>query len=337
MTEQRIDRPPERTVDTVTAEINTLHAQAQRMMLSYVIEIGRRLIEVKAMVSHGGWGAYLRDRTPYSQSTANNFMQIAAEYGDENLSLFEGEKSQAFGDLTYTQALALLALPRAERAEFAEEHDVAEMSSRQLKEAIRERNEARAEAERLKESARALEDATARLRAAEASRAKMEEDMTLLNERLAGLNEELRLERDRPVVVTDAAPEQLAQARAEGAEEARQAAEQAARKAEQDLEKARERERKAAEQLAQLKDAAEKAEAARAEAEKKAASVERSAASAELARFTVLFGQAQELANQMREILDAMQRNEDRATAERLARALLALAGAIEEAARDGA
>ena len=228
-------------------------------------------------------------------------------------------------------------LPRAERAEFAEEHDVAEMSSRQLKEAIRERNEARAEAERLKESARALEDATARLRAAEASRAKMEEDMTLLNERPAGLNEELRLERDRPVVVTDAAPEQLAQARAEGAEEARQAAEQAARKAEQDLEKARERERKAAEQLAQLKDAAEKAEAARAEAEKKAASVERSAASAELARFTVLFGQAQELANQMREILDAMQRNEDRATAERLARALLALAGAIEEAARDGA
>ena len=148
----------ERTVDAVTLEINTLHRQAQQMMLGYVIEIGKRLVEVKEMLPYGSWGTYLAERTPYSQSTANNFMKIFQEYGDENLSLFEkGTKSQTFGKLSYTQALALLALPANEREEFAQENNVEDMSSRQLQEAIRERNQAREEADRLKATAKELD------------------------------------------------------------------------------------------------------------------------------------------------------------------------------------
>ena len=181
----------ERTVDTVTLEINTLHRQAQQMMLGYVIEIGRRLVEVKEMLPYGSWGTYLAQRTPYSQSTANNFMKIFQEYGDENLSLFEeGTKSQTFGKLSYTQALALLALPADEREAFSRENQVENMSSRQLQEAIKERNQAREEAERLKNAARDLEEAKASLANAEQSRAKMEEDMRLLNQRLEDMNQE---------------------------------------------------------------------------------------------------------------------------------------------------
>lgn len=53
---------PERTVEQVTVEIQALHKQAQQMALGYAIEIGRRLVEVKAMLPHGQWGEYLRER-----------------------------------------------------------------------------------------------------------------------------------------------------------------------------------------------------------------------------------------------------------------------------------
>lgn len=135
----------QRDLTAVTLEIRTLHRQAQQMVLSYAIEIGRRLTEAKALVEHGGWGVYIKEELGYSQSTANNFMRIYEAYGQEQGSLFGGEaKSQAFGNLTYTQALALLAVPEEERETFVESHDVASMSTRELEAAIRERDEAKA-------------------------------------------------------------------------------------------------------------------------------------------------------------------------------------------------
>ena len=65
-----------RTVEQVTLEIQTLHKQAEQMVLGYAIEIGRRLVEVKAMLPHGAWGDYLKNKVNYSRSTANNFMRI---------------------------------------------------------------------------------------------------------------------------------------------------------------------------------------------------------------------------------------------------------------------
>lgn len=40
---------PARTVEAVTLEIQTLQRQAQQLLLGYAIEIGRRLVEVKAI------------------------------------------------------------------------------------------------------------------------------------------------------------------------------------------------------------------------------------------------------------------------------------------------
>lgn len=330
----------ERTVDAVTLEINTLHRQAQQMMLGYVIEIGRRLVEVKGMLPYGSWGTYLAERTPYSQSTANNFMKIFQEYGDENLSLFDkGAKSQTFGKLSYTQALALLALPANERETFAEENKVEEMSSRQLQEAIRERNQAREEAERLKAAAKELEEAKAQLAHAEKSRAKMEEDMGLLNRRLEGMNqeaakarEELRALRDRPVevAVMESDPAQLEEARKTGMEEARAEGAAKLKKNKADLKKAREKEQAALERVQALEQ--ELAEAnRRAEEAKKVASA---AGSKELATFQVLFDQAQGLVNKMGVIRRELEARGEGDTAGKLGKAMEALAEAIRAKAK---
>lgn len=318
----------ERTVDTVTLEINTLHRQAQQMMLGYVIEIGKRLVEVKEMLPYGSWGTYLAERTPYSQSTANNFMKIFQEYGDENLSLFEkGTKSQTFGKLSYTQALALLALPANEREEFARENNVEDMSSRQLQEAIRERNQAREEADRLKAAAKELEEAKAQLAHAEKSRAKMEEDMGLLNERLAGLNQEVEALRGRPVevAVMETDPKKLEEARKAGVEEARAEAEAKLKKSKKALDKAKEKEQAALEQVEALQKALEQANQKAEEARK----VTAAAGSKELATFQVLFDQAQGLVNKMGVIRRDLEARGEGDTAGKLGKAMEALAEAI--------
>ena len=170
------ESPPARSVETVTLEIRTLQHQAQQMLLSYAIEIGRRLVEVKALLPHGQWGDYIKEQVRYSKSTANNLMRVFEEYGAPQQSMFgAGANSQALGNLSYTKALRLLAIPADEREAFAEEHHVEELSTRQLEQAIKERDEARAAAQR----------AEADKRTAEQARAKMAEDMGMLNASLA--------------------------------------------------------------------------------------------------------------------------------------------------------
>ena len=151
--------PPVRTVETVTLEIRTLQRQSQQVVLGYAIEIGRRLEEVKAMLPHGQWGDYLKHEVEYSQSTAQNFMRIFRGYGASQQSLFGGvANSQALGNLTYTKALQLLAIPDAEdRERFAIENDVEHMSVRELNEALKARDEAEEKAAAAQDEAGRLE------------------------------------------------------------------------------------------------------------------------------------------------------------------------------------
>ena len=133
----------QRSLATVTAEIRAYQDAARRMAVQYSIEIGRRLIEAKEMVGHGEWGSYLREELGFSQSTANNHMAMFRAYAADQMRL-DGDnlKSQAFGNLTYTQALALLALPSEEEREaFVAEHDMAKLSTRELREELRRRTE----------------------------------------------------------------------------------------------------------------------------------------------------------------------------------------------------
>lgn len=131
----------QRSLATVTAEIRAYQDAARRAVLTYCVEIGRRLVEAKSMVAHGEWGTYLKDELGFSQSTANNHMRLFEAYGADQMTLTGAAvKSQAFADLSYTQALALLALPSEEEREaFVETHDLASMSTRELQEELRRR------------------------------------------------------------------------------------------------------------------------------------------------------------------------------------------------------
>ncbi len=306
--EARMSLP--RTIETVTGEILDLKREAGEAIL----DIGARLIEAKGMLSHGEWLPWLNERVELSERTAQKFMKLAREWSNPN----------TLADLGASKALMLLAVPAEERDSFVEEHNVIDMSARQLEQAIKDRDEAR----------KAAETAKAEASLAEQSRAKMEADMAMTKETLRALLEEKqrtdqdveRLQREleelqaRPVdvaVETVADPEAIAQARAEAV------AEMQAK-----LDKAKAAKAKAEAQRKNAEDALEQVRLhleAQAKAEKKAAL----GADKDVLQFEVLFNQGQELANKLRGLLLKARGREDPSAAQGMERALKALAEAI--------
>lgn len=310
--------PPEevRTIEVITGEIR----DAQRKGGEAILTIGRCLIEAKDQLSHGEWLPWLSEQVGYAEKTAQNFMRLAREFSNP----------QALADLGATKALALLALPAEEREQFVAEHNVVDMTSRQLQQAIRERDEARA----------AAEQAQADAAAAEQARAKMADDMRLLNARLEGSREDRdQAIRDREQAMQDAdrLEKELAELKARPVDVAVETVVD-----QEAVEKAR------AEAVAEMKDKLDRAKAAKEKAEEKRKAAEEALASAQdqlerlrkedkraelsadkdLAQFELLFGQAQETVNKMHGILLRVKtRDED--AAGRLSKALRALADAV--------
>ena len=210
---QTMTKPAEgRTIETITGEI----LDAKRAGGEAILSIGRCLIEAKNMLPHGEWLPWLTEKVEFSPRTAQNFMRLAREWSN----------TQTLADLGASKALTLLALPAEEREQFMEDHNVIDMSARQLEQAIKERDEAR----------KAAEAAKAEASTAQKAQAKMAEDMALLKARLNGAREdqeqaaasakklaaELEELKSRPVEVaveTVADPEALEQARAEAVAE----------------------------------------------------------------------------------------------------------------------
>lgn len=133
-------------VEVLANKIIRKTQQAQRIALEYAIEIGGYLTEAKALLPHGEWGKWLKERVNYSQSTAINFMKLYEEYGDSQESLF-APNSQTIMNLPYTKALKLLAIPEDEREQFVEENNVEDISARELERIIKERDDAVARAD----------------------------------------------------------------------------------------------------------------------------------------------------------------------------------------------
>ncbi len=319
-----------RDIETITAEIQ----EAKLQIGENLFVIGRGLIEAKDQLPHGEWLTWLTWRVEFSEATAQNYMKLVRKYSNP----------EALRDLGYTKALMLLALPDETRDEYieathivgGEEKTVAEMSTRELKAALKERDEA------LKAAAQAQADQ----RLAEKAREKMAEDMQLANERIAGLNAEVearsadgekwqreiaRLEADlaklksRPVeVAVEADPAAVESARKEA--EARMRAQvDTAKKAQAEAEKAK----KSAE------DARSKAQAEAAALRIEMAQMEKKAAltaDEDLALFRMLFDQAQEIKNKMNGVVLKV-RPKDPEKAQGLAKALLALADSFREVA----
>lgn len=116
-----------RSIDTITAEIQIYKQQAGVAIL----EIGKRLIEAKEQLGHGEWLPWLKEKVDFSEANAQRFMQLARNY----------ENPATLRDLGPSKALALLAVPAEEREEFAEAVHAEEISVRELKAKIQERDE----------------------------------------------------------------------------------------------------------------------------------------------------------------------------------------------------
>lgn len=308
---QTMAKPVEgRTIGTITDEILELKQTAGEVIL----EIGNRLIEAQAMLSHGEWLTWLTEQVEFSPRTAQRFMRLSREWSN----------ATALSHLGATKALALLALPPDEREQFVEDHNVIDMSARQLEQAIKERDEAR----------KAAEEAKADASAAEQARAKMEADMAVVNASLAAAREEkqkadqeaARLENElaalkaHPVEVaveTVVDPEAIEKAKAEAVAEIQTK-----------LDKAREAKAKADEKRKQAEASVEilKKSLENMERNEKKAAL---SSDKDVAQFEVLFNQGQELANKMRGLLLKARSREDMSAAQMMEKALKALADAI--------
>lgn len=350
--DQIITVPEERTLKTVAFEIRTLHAQAQQVVLGYAIEIGRRLTEAKGMVSHGEWGKWLEEEVSYSKSTANNFMRIFDAYGADQQSLFGPEaKSQTLGNLPYTKALRLLAIPEEEREEFVETNNVEELSVRDLDKLIRERDEekkAREAAERReKETANLLEAAKAGQETLQANFAeerarlqKQEADARAAAEQaqseLEAAREQLKQAQDAPKISEEELKTIREQAMTEASEKAKKqiAAEKAA--AEEKLAAEKQKLETAAEEARKKLEAAEKAAAdAKAQAEKASEEREKlekklALADADTVLFKASFEQMQETFNKCLGCLMKVEANSPE-VAEKLKKAVTAALDSMKE------
>lgn len=324
----------QRDIDIITEEINFYKQQAGMAIL----EIGKRLAEAKSQLSHGEWLPWLEEKVEFSERSAQQYMRLWKEYG----------KSATVADLGVRKALVLLALPESEREEFAAENHAADMTAKELEEAVRQRkiaelkaDSAQRELDKQRETAAQAEADAAKAReAAEqaASDVQAAKDTALAaQEELARVRGELEKLRSRPVDVAvqtvDASEEQIAAARAE----AEKAAADREKKLTAELDKAKKAlekaldGRKAAEARAEDAErertsAMDAAKSYKAEAE---AAAKRAAMAANegLTRFKVVFDQTVANVNRLAELLTALPDGEQ----EKLRRAMGALAEQVRK------
>lgn len=213
------DLVEKKSPEVLAAEIRALTAS----MLANIIEIGRRMCQAKEILPHGQFGEWVKAKTGYSQSTANNFMKLFQEYGAAQGCLFGAEvNSQTFGNLPYSKALALLAIPAEEREEFARENHVEDMSTRELKQAIKERDELRRQ---LNEERAAAEGASLRISGLEEKLEASGQEAARQKQAAEQAKEELEALKNAPVEVAIQAadPEEVQRAVEEALQHAREA------------------------------------------------------------------------------------------------------------------
>ena len=126
-----------RSAEVIAEEIIELKTEAFRYLDSAVrfanrqtFEIGKRLVEAKALIPPGEWLSWLKDSVDYSEDTAQNLMRIFNEYDPF-----------VFENLSYSQMVALFSLPPADRRELVEGNDLSSMSTRDIKRLVKEKKE----------------------------------------------------------------------------------------------------------------------------------------------------------------------------------------------------
>ena len=284
-----------------------------------VLEIGRRLMEAKEQLRHGEWESWLEEKVGFSVRSAQRYMKLAKGHGESDTVSLLGTR----------KALVLLGLEDSERSEFLEENNAENMTVRELEEAIRERNEARL----------AAEQAQADAQVAKAGKDKLEAEMVLANSRIQAADKEAEKLRaqikkleSRPVEVAVQVDEKaVAAARAEGElkgrKDAQKEAEEAAGKVEKAMKDRRQRLERAEKESREAKEDAQQLQKKLEAAGKQS----KLGGSAELVEFNAHFRIAQEQVEEMAAIIRSLRSGGDTGLAEKLCRAMGALANMIGE------
>lgn len=330
-----------RDLAMVTSDIQGAQKRGAIQLVSSLIEIGGLLIEAKTMVEPRDWEKYIKDNFGYSTSSADNWMKLYREYGDDQASFFRKlQDSQTFGQLSYTKLLALTDIPAEERVDFVEENNVVDMSTRQLEQAIKERDEAR---RKLADSEEKLSDAYTAIK-------EVKQEKTQATAALETENKELRDKAEKAQKAQSAAEadvKKLKKQLSDAESKAKKAAEDAKKAAENPQvpssvmeqmrsEIAAEEAKKAAEGLQKELEAAQKTAAdanrAREEAEKKLADHEKASTmnNPDVIEFKAMLKQVREDFNRLQGMRKKIQLG-DEATGKNLMQVTLQLLDKLRE------
>lgn len=189
-----------RTKETIIAEVKATIEHVESTALLGAIRIGRCFEELKELIPHGGWYEYIEENTGYTPKKVERFMKIAGEYGNENTtlgSLFS--KTTLMSDLSYTKALSLLTLPEEEVETFVENHDIKDMTVKELEaeiKALKEKNtDLEAAAQKALEERRKIEEdldkAWAEMKSIEASGSGNQEELEAKEQEIQKLRADL--------------------------------------------------------------------------------------------------------------------------------------------------
>ena len=99
------------------------------------VAIGAELQAAKTQVKHGHWRIWLQNNFSLTERTARNYMAVAARFGNK----------KTFADFKPATLIALLALSDGDENEFVAANPVADMSTREVKNAVKQFNASKAE------------------------------------------------------------------------------------------------------------------------------------------------------------------------------------------------
>ena len=131
-------------IEKTTAEILMLKDQ----MAQNIIEIGKRLLNVKERLGYGEFTNWLENKIEISHRTANNFMKIANTFSN----------SQPVANLGTRKLLALAGLDEEDREEVMKENNVEDMTSRELEQVVKEKKEIKKKLEEEQEFSNELQE-----------------------------------------------------------------------------------------------------------------------------------------------------------------------------------
>lgn len=132
-------------IEKTTTEILMLKDQTAQN----IIEIGKRLMEVKENLQHGEYLNWLENSVDFSTRTAQRFIKIANEFSNTTLVSHLGTR----------KLLALAGLDEEDRQEVMQENNVEDMTTRELEQAVKEKKEIKKQLELEQEYSQELQEA----------------------------------------------------------------------------------------------------------------------------------------------------------------------------------